>query len=317
MYSTLIEQIIQELAYNGIMRKQASIGKLFPTFPARVRAVAAAGGATLTEQLPETWHFKVPSSGKSNNGVDYDVYIRFANLDEMIKKYAPDRRLWNKAGSFVDYRLLASEILNNIDIETDCSCPADLYYGAEYIKTQRTAQYGRQENRPPKIRNPHQYGALCKHGELVFEVLPAYTTTFASFLKRYWSEEVVDAIELSKKELTGIKGGAEELGRKRRERPVHYGRGGKEVPLGAAPEREVPVGEVPEEGEEVATAEPMEGPELGGGPEAPATRTGKRVTKLGTKGANVGTPRSTKPGTKPVGQGNIKATRPNTKRGTK
>ena len=116
----LYEGILNELAYQGIMKKQASIGQLFPTFRSRVRTVAAQGGVTLVEQLPETWHFKVPSS--KGGGVKYDVYVRFVNLEEMIKKFAVDRRLWNRGGTKVDLRLLASEIMNKVDIETDCAC---------------------------------------------------------------------------------------------------------------------------------------------------------------------------------------------------
>jgi Intein splicing domain len=661
---------INEINFNQIMRKQASIGKLFPTFPSRVRAVAAAGGVTLVEQLPETWHFKVPSSNKSENGVDYDVYCRFVNLEEMINKFAPDRRLWNKAGNFVDYRFLAAEILNAVDIETDCSCltgdtkiplldsrvltmneiynefgtnnefwvyssdengnfvpkkarclgitgltknlievtldndktikctydhkfrmrdgsykeakdlkendslmpiyfsqttkkgknkyqqtyltvkknfytgkkqgseyktihrivaevilkseydlkykelietgkekrlvvhhkdfnalnnspenlqwmgviehwlyhakvgklnsiegtkrynqdlrnqekihkdrskagiiggnrckkdklgwfsneshhkavvgrnktywsnpenhikaslklkgriisikgrenmstawtderkkaqsermsllnkilvrdkhgannhkvksikflnlektvsvfdlfvedthnfaldagvyvhncPADLYWGGEYIKTQRKAQYGEKENRPPDIRNPHQYGALCKHAENVFEVLMGLTTTFASFLKRYWAEEIVDAIEMSTKELTGIRRGAEELGKRRASRPVSFGRGGREVPVGVAPqgeEEEIPHGEAGEEIPQGEMGEPGAGEEK---PEVPIHRSGKITTKPGTSPKGGTTKGSTKSGTKPVGRGNIGATKPGTKR---
>ena len=83
MYSQLVEKILREITYNGIMRKQASIGRLFPTFPSRVRAVAAQGGVTLVEKMPDTWHFKVPSS--KGDGVKYDVYVRFRNIEEMIK----------------------------------------------------------------------------------------------------------------------------------------------------------------------------------------------------------------------------------------
>jgi len=235
MFNQLFEQVIQELNFNGVMRKAASITKLFPTFRKRVRDVAAAGGVTLIEMLPEVWHFKVPSSNKEKNGVDYDVYVRFKNLEEIIKKYAIDRRLWNQAQDNVDYRKLSAEVINNVDLETSCSCPATLYWGQDFIRTQRKAQYGEQENRPPNIRNPRQYGALCKHGENVFEVLPMYTVTFASFLKKFWNEEIVDAMEGSKKELTGIQKAAAELGKKAEEKPVAYARGGKKVPVGTAP----------------------------------------------------------------------------------
>jgi hypothetical protein len=266
--------------------------------------------------LPEVWHFKVPSGTKP--GIKYDVYVRFRNLEEMIKKYAPDKRLWNKARTTVDLRLLASEIMNSIDIETDCACPADLYWGPEYIKTQRQAQYDHEENRPPDIRNPHQYGALCKHGQLVFEVLPMYLGTFASFLKEYWIDVIENAVEAGTAEFGDIQRAARELGRREEEEIAKRGRpgrGAEERPKGEA-EEEIPVAE-PGDEEEIPTAEPMEGPELGGEEEPKASRSGKKVTKRATKDTNKRTPTSTRPGTKSVSGASNKTTKPNTKKGTK
>lgn len=261
--------ILNELNYGGIMRKQASVDKLFPgRFRKRVRDLASVGGVTLVEQMPETWHFKVPSSNIKDNGIKYDVYVRFRNLEEVIKKLAGDRRLWNKDKTNIDLRFLSAEILNKVDIETDCACPADLYWGPEYIKTQRTAQYDHEENRPPDIRNPHQYGALCKHGELVFEVLPMYTGTFSKFLERYWMDVIEKTVKASTKDMSQFRAAAEELGRrereqkeKSRERPPEK----KEIPPtkhGKEEEEEVPTAEPGEEGE-LPTAEPVGGAELG------------------------------------------------------
>jgi len=221
--------LINELRYNELMRKSRNIGRLFPRFRQRVQGVANQGGVRLADMLPETWHFIVPSETKQS--VSYDVYIRFKNMDEMIKKYASDRRLWVENEERVDYQQLAAEILNNVDLEADCACKADTYWGGEYIRTTRDAQYGRQEWRPPVERNPHEYGAFCKHAQLVFEVLPMYTTTFSSYLRRYWHEEIVDVEELTKKEWAGIQAAAGELAKKQAETPVGYTRGGKEVPI--------------------------------------------------------------------------------------
>jgi hypothetical protein len=241
----LIEHIIKEVTFNDLRVKQRSIGQLFPSFGARVQAVAAHGGVEMKEQLPEWWHFEVASGTKP--GVNYDVYVQFLNLEEMIRRYAGDRRLWNKEGTDVNYRLLAAEVLNHVDMRTSCSCPATLYWGQDFIRTARDAQFGKQEYRPPRIRNPHQYGAYCKHGQNVFDVLPAYTSTFASFLKKFWAGEVNDAVEITKSLYAGAKKGAEELGRRQAERPVAYTRGGKPITL-PPEEEQPPEEELPPEG---------------------------------------------------------------------
>ena len=184
---------MNEINFNRLRTKQKSIGKLFPEFGQRVKTVASKGGVEMREMMPDFWHFTVTSGTKE--GVKYDVYVEFTNIPEMIKKYAGDQSLWKKDKSGPKYTLLAAEILNSVDMKFSCSCPADLYWGGAYIKTQRDAQFGRQENRPPNIRNPRQYGAYCKHTELMASVLPNYTSTFASFLKKYWSDDVDNAVE--------------------------------------------------------------------------------------------------------------------------
>jgi len=333
MFSGMMESIILELNYNGLMRKQASIGRLFPTFGQRVRKVASRGGVTLVEKLPHTWHFKVASvttADKTGNpGLQFDVYIRFVNLDEVIKQYAGDKKFWNDKKTDVDYRLLSSELMHRVDIETDCSCPADLYWGAEYIKTQRDAQYDHGEFRAPDIRNPKQYGALCKHGELVFEVLPMYVSTFASFLKEFWSEEIQDAVNTVGRGFTPAQRlAAADLSRQEEEtmkkgnRPGEGGRTSKLSPREEQEEEEFKAGETPEaepvgDGEDIATAEPMGDIDLGGEPEKKSTKTGSPSTSASGKSGVKGSKTSTKSGTKGIGSGNNSALKPNNKKGTK
>jgi len=282
--NSLVECIIDEITFNDLRVKQRSIGKLFPTFNKRVKAVASKGGVSLQEQMPTYWHFKVASGTKE--GVKYDTYIQFVNLEEMIKKYSGDRRLWNKAGDNIDLRLLAAEILNNVDMKTSCSCPATLYWGQDYIRTQRDAQHGKQEERPPKIRNPKQYGAYCKHGQNLFNVLPAYTATFASFLKKFWLDEIESAVELSAEEFAGFKKVASELGQQAGEMPTRYDRSGEAVPYSK---------EFPPEGEEPAEEDlPKEEPEED---EIVKPTHPSRATKT----AGEITPKATKPGVKRLG----------------
>lgn len=189
--------------YNSLLKKQASIGKLFPKFFDRVKAVAANGGVKLIEILPEIWHFKVNSGTKQ--GVKYDVYYHFTDIEEALKRWVPNRKMWLPDDSHVDYRKLAAEVMNDVHVEVDCSCKSDTFHGFEYEKTKRDSQYGRKEIRPPNIRNPKRLGAFCKHQQLVMDVLPFYVGTAASFLKKYWHEEIVDLEDSFKQTLGGMK----------------------------------------------------------------------------------------------------------------
>jgi len=248
-----------EYTYNDMMRKQLSVNRLFPTFPSRVKAVAAHGGVRLKEMFPETWHFTVTSG--TQEGVKYDVYVRFKNIYEQLKRFVPDRSLWKVSGEGVDYRKLAAEIFNSVDLETSCSCPASLFWGPDFIRTQRDAQYGEPEDRPPKVRNPREYGSLCKHGDLVFEVLPAYTMTFAKHLKQYYSKTVGELEKLALVTTKAVKTAAGELGKRAKKQKVAgYTRSGKPVYV-PEPEQEV----------EPETPETPEAPEEPKG-SRPATR---------------------------------------------
>ena len=54
------------------------------------------------------------------------------------------------------------DAVDAMDIKVDCTCP-DLKYRFAYKLTKMGAKYGNQENRPAKIRNPNDFGYLCKH----------------------------------------------------------------------------------------------------------------------------------------------------------
>ena len=60
---------------------------------------------------------------------------------------------------------VTAAIMNSIDgmdIKVDCSCP-DFKYRFAYMATKLKYKYGKPENRPAKITNPHDYGSMCKH----------------------------------------------------------------------------------------------------------------------------------------------------------
>lgn len=194
IFNRMIEAVqvcLDEFRYKDIMNKQKSITQLFPDFRQKIQGVSNRGGFELKKiTSPEIWEFEVNSGTKDN--VSYNVYVRFMNIKNMLKKFVPAKELWTRDKKTVDLKLLAAEVLNGVDIETDCDCPADLYWGSEYIKTGKKAQFGRQEDRPPVIRNPRKHGTLCKHANLVFELLPMFTTTFAKFLKDFYIQDIAE-----------------------------------------------------------------------------------------------------------------------------
>jgi len=208
-FSNLVD-MIKEYTYADFVKKQRSVTKLFPTFMQRTKQVRQNGGVRLVEQFPEVWKFKVSSGTEA--GKSYDVWLHFKNLPEMIKKYAADESLWTTDGKRANYNALAPEILNNMDYETDCTCPADTFWGPEYVKTQKKGQFGNQEYRPPNVRNPKQHGILCKHGHNVWTKLPFYTSSFAGFLKYFWADEIQAVVDLTKTELEEPKTVSPELG---------------------------------------------------------------------------------------------------------
>ena len=74
------------------------------------------------------------------------------------------------------------------------NCPAQLYWGADYIISlpRYDAKYGEPEIRAPRVRNPKKYGAFCKHLQAVFKVLPFYPNSAAKWIKEYHADLLED-----------------------------------------------------------------------------------------------------------------------------
>lgn len=194
--------MIVEDTYSDLVRKQASITRLFPTFWDRVEDVKSSGGVRLDSMpRPDLWKFKVHSGTGSGW---YDVYLRFVNIPEVIDKYVKDIRNWTKDKSKVDLRKLAQQVLDNADVQVTCSCPADLYWGKHYIRTKRGSKYTEPEKRYPDERNPRLYGAYCKHIAALMDVLHTYGSTMAKHLNRYFRREIAQAEDEFRKERRGL-----------------------------------------------------------------------------------------------------------------
>jgi hypothetical protein len=240
----MVNNIINELAMTDISRKQRSIKSLFPTFDDRVKNVAAAGGVRLVERELDQWNFEVHSAERN---IWYQDVVKFKNLPETIAKHARNKMLWNKDKTRVDTRFLAQAVLDDVDIEIFCSCPAFQYWGPAYILTQRGAKYTAPEDRPPRIRNPKQYGAMCKHMQLVFDVLSFFGGDMSKHIREFYPDIVAQAEEEVLKTTQAVKKAASTFKKKEageeeeteQEEPVSYGRGAK--PVRFAKKKEKPV----------------------------------------------------------------------------
>ena len=205
---------IREATIANVARKQRTITSLFPAHPGRVEKVGHMGGVRLDRLGTESWHFKIHSGTKKS--VWYDAVIKFLNITPTLEKLVKDRRLWTRDKSKVDLRLLASEFRNQAEVKITCNCPCQQFWGFNYIlsKDKYNAKYGDKETRSPKVRNPRQYGAVCKHLDALFKALPFYNSTIARWLKDFYGKDIEEFEVEAKKESEKFKKAGEELGKK-------------------------------------------------------------------------------------------------------
>jgi len=210
MLNELFEATVRDL-----MRKQRSITRLFPQFPDRVKTIGTKGGVRLESVDTEKWTFKVHSG--TEDDLWYTVIVRFLNILPELDRLIRDRRLWVSDKSRVDLRKLAGEFMDKVHIQLSCDCPAFLYWGSDYILSlsKYNAKYGDKETRPPKIRNPKQYGAYCKHIAAVMRVLPFYKVTLAKWLNDFYKKEIKKFEEETKERYKWVEPAKKELIRRR------------------------------------------------------------------------------------------------------
>ena len=188
---------LDEDTYAELKSRQGDISSLFPTFSDRVKLVGTSGGSHMNDaRPPDTWHFKIASATIA--GHKYNAYVRWKDLQDEIKAGVGDKDNWKTDGSGADYRKLARDVIANAEIEIGCSCPADLYYGGKYIRTKAGSNYGSPENRPPRVRNPREHGAYCKHLDLLMQTLPWFHSDMSKFIKDYYENDVA-AVEKTMK----------------------------------------------------------------------------------------------------------------------
>lgn len=205
--------VINEEPIGSIIQKQDDITRLFPTFYDRAKQVGIAGGVHLDDEEPGIWYFKANSV--SRPGHKYDVVVQFSNIRELIKYFGKDKGNWTKEGDRIDLRKLAADVWENADLKIMCGCPAATYWGFNYIQTKRKTKFGYQERRPPRIRNPREHGIMCKHMQVVIDVLPFYKGDLAGHIKRFFMADV-QAVEkaMAPKKPEPYKAGFKPLGTK-------------------------------------------------------------------------------------------------------
>jgi len=214
----LLKKIIEATA-NDIRRKHRSIKRLFPDFDNKTKGVEDKGGLRLVDQDDNTWKFKVHSGTKSD--VWYDDFIHFKNVKPTLERMVWDKRLWIADKSRIDLRKLAKEFMNKVDIQLNCSCPADLYWGGQYIRSlgKYDANFTRREIRPPRVRNPKQYGMVCKHLDRLLKALPFYGSTMARWIKDFYGKDIAKWEQETKEKYGWVEPAKKELMRRKEEKP--------------------------------------------------------------------------------------------------
>lgn len=198
MFHELFEATLGQLT-----NKQKSITRLFPDFfsnPEKVPGVISKGGVRLEGITEDRWNFKVHSG--TEEGLWYDVVIRWKDLEKDVEKLVSDRRNWTKDKKRADLRKIAAKLFKSGNVELSCSCPAQQFWGPAYQLTKKHAKYGDQEDRSPDIRNPKQYGQYCKHVQVLMRTLPFYKSTIANWL----GKEFKDLIQRAERTATQTAG---------------------------------------------------------------------------------------------------------------
>ena len=188
-----------EADYSDITAKQANVYKLFPKFAQRIKEIISNGGLRLEKASNVDWLFRVNSGTMPGKSYEYHVEWKdFAKQLGGALKTVPK----TKSGRPNLVQAARSMVFEG-DLNMNCSCPAFKYWGPAYIMSKMDAKWGKKENRPPVVRNPNEYGAVCKHGQLVLRVLPFYISNMATRIKESILQEV-KFIEPSEEELSAI-----------------------------------------------------------------------------------------------------------------
>ena len=154
-------QIIDEMYYRDMMRKIVPGWLPHRDYSHLIKSVHYKG------MVNNTMKFFVP-----NRFNGWFFYIRFDEWNEVLNDMSMNA---------VEASRLLFGASNNIKL--NCSCPAYLFWGYQYIETQVDAAIV-PETRYPYKRNPNLKGFVCKHGIRVLKVLPYHLGDLAHEIKK-------------------------------------------------------------------------------------------------------------------------------------
>lgn len=231
-----------EVTLGQLTNKQQSITRLFPDFfsnPEKVPGVISKGGVRLSGITEDRWNFKVHSG--TEEGLWYDVVIRWKDLKKDVEKLVSDRRNWTKDKKRADLRKIAAKLFKDGNVELSCTCPAQQYWGPAYQLTQKHAKYGDQEDRSPDIRNPKKYGQYCKHVQVLMRTLPFYKSTIANWLGKEYKDLIQKAEGAATKTATQYRAAGQALAKRLARESLQESRHGQDrcMKCSAPPEVEL------------------------------------------------------------------------------
>lgn len=123
----------------------------------------------------DTMQFLVPSSEYDKNHIKYANLVQFSDWEEIGQKEGFDAR--EKANLMLWYS----------NVKLHCSCPSFLYWGYQAILSVLDSAIFPEE-RKPVVRNPHERGIVCKHGNKLLQVLPFQSGRIASEIKSQFGD---------------------------------------------------------------------------------------------------------------------------------
>lgn len=191
MFGKLLEYTLR-----AARQKQGYITWGFPRHWQRVDAVKSRGGLKLVRMVGNEMFFSVASGTKP--GVSYQITLRLRNPVAALEQTY--KSLGYKDSKQIDWAKFSKLFLENVNIETQCSCAAASYWAFNYIQTSKRAKMGKREVRSPKRNNTRQYGFACKHMQLLLDEIEEYIPQVSKYLQYMWKMHHKEEAEVEQEE---------------------------------------------------------------------------------------------------------------------
>ena len=119
---------------------------------------------------------KLKNGGVGTNNTWYNVFVLFEDF------YTIGRDKDIPFEDAIDYAI------NFADVHIRCNCPAQTFFGYNYIDTELKMLYGiPKENRFPIIRNPNLKGVMCKHIDVVLRYILRNKDLIVKMFAQYYN----------------------------------------------------------------------------------------------------------------------------------